>query len=312
MVVADPNTFELVSPLTAESDTVDFVNGNTYFQTVFNDKASWTLTLTGNTSGAQKSYIGTSEFIDSTFVSWDGGFTTDGALKLFQDESVTASLKVFGIDEPFTYQMNINNPLNPFTVVSGFNIENERATFFVSADSAGENEAPLSNGTGDDFKVTYIDDISTSPEGLSYALIQGEDMPFTKEYFTGNYGKSGYLFKGEARSYLFNNPETEVYFNFFLKGGGTESTTKLELQLEERNDDKWVKEINTKFDGWKLITIQYNSFIDNYADASDNIKAPAYANGMSFLISSVPSRNKVEIGIDYPCFTIGKPLFETN
>ena len=312
LVVADPNTFQLVSPLTAPSDTVDFINGNTYFQTSFNDKASWTLTLTGNTSGANKTFIGTSEYIDSTLVTWDGGFSTDGALKIFQEETVTASLNVFGIDEPFTYQLDIVNPLAPLHVLEGFNLTELPPLFYISGDAQDANEMPLEDGKSDVFDASFISDNSNAPEGSGYVLLEGQDLSFTKEYFVGNFGINAVarLFPKAALKTLIAQPESELYFNFFLKGSGTESTTKLEIQIEERDGDKWVTEVNTKFDGWKLISIPYEEMIINWGTSETQTHDNLELSGVGFLVSSVPSRNTVEISLDYPTFTLDKPLYE--
>ena len=313
LTVADPNTFELIAPLQASEDSIDFANGTTYFKTLFNSRASWTLTLKGDESGAIKTFTGTSESIDSTLVTWDGGFDVNGKLKLFSNETVTASLSVFGIKEPYTYKMGIKNPLMPFALVNGFNNQSEQDLFFIAADSQDVNEVKLSNGTGDIFHVNYINNVGTVPEGSSYAQIDGQDLSFTKEYFTGNYGIS------KSRPFdtkqILTDPTIQLYFNFFLKGGGKTSTTKLEVQLEERYGDKWVKEVNTKFDGWKLISIPYTDFITSFGlDTDPRGKAGVHeANliqSLSFLVSSVPSRNEVTVALDYPCFTINKPLFE--
>lgn len=312
LVVADPNTFQLVSPLSAPTDTVNFKDGNTYFQTSFTDKASWTLTLTGNNSGAKKTFIGTSEFIDSTLVSWDGGFSTDGALKLFQDETVTASLKVFGIDEPYTYQLSILNPLAPLHFLDGFNSAELPPLFYVSGDMQDVNEMPLEAGKGDVFNASFISDNSKAPEGTGYVLIEGQDLSFTKEYFVGNFGINAVarLFPKTALKTLIDQPEAKLYFNFFLKGGGKESTTKLEIQIEERDGDKWVKEVNTKFDGWKLISIPYEEMIINWGSSTAQTHDNLELSGVGFLVSSVPSRNEVSISLDYPTFTLDKPLYE--
>lgn len=304
LVIADPATFEYDQTFKSILDTVDFEQSTATFSAKFNQRASWTITITGDSSGAIKTYSGTGESIDENSLSWDGTFDYKTKLKLFQNETVTASLKIIGLEESPSTQVRIANPIKPFVVLNGFNAPEEYANpiFFTSPD------------VPDIFIISQVNSLDESPEGKGYINLIGEDIAPSGEYFLGNFGTNNGVVYDKKQ--ILADGSQELYLNFFLKGDGINGTSKLEVQFEETFGDIFSTEVSTKHDGWKFVSIPYSNFINQWAaDSEGDLRTPGkresnLVKGVGFICSSNPQRSTLNIAIDYACLTIGKPLLE--
>ncbi len=297
---AASDSFSITTAFSADQTTVDFTTDVVRFWAVFNEKVTWTITITGDDSGAEYMLSGTGTEIDSALVQWDG--STENQI-LFRNESCTAVLTVLASDSIWSLPINIIERKEYGTLWQDFE------------DPLPGTWYPASSDVGDVMN-TGIETFPT-PDGTSVFALSGTDN--NESYYIGNVGENL-----QTTGSPFNTGTTdpdELYFNVFIYGYGASNKAKLEFQFtEDDNGDGfpgWSTEDNyiltfeadqLTYEGWKLHSIRYSDIVNQYT-VGNQIQQPDKIIALAILLTSVPQGNTVSAKIDHPVFTVGEPLF---
>lgn len=299
-LAAATSNFTLTTGFTATPDPVDFSTEVVKFHAEFNETVTWTITITGSSSGAEFVMNGTANQLDSSIVQWDG--STSNQI-LFRNEACTAVLTVLAGEQSWSAPILINVRKEYGTLWSDFETPLPPTWYPASVDP------------GDAMTAT-IQSFQT-PDGTSVLALEGNDV--NASYYIGNVGENR-----QSLGTPFNTGTTDpsqLYFNVFIYGFGSGNKAKLEFQFTEDDDGNgfpgWGVEDNyiltfeaeaLAYDGWKLHSVKYSSITNQYS-VGNQIQQPDKILALGILLSSVPQGNMVSAKIDYPVFTIGEPLF---
>lgn len=254
------------SALVASNSNPDFTTGTVSFQSEFNATVRWTLTLTGQTSGAVKMIKGLSNSLNESNSVWNG--TTD-TTKLFQkNETVNVVLTVLGWKESISTSVTISEVRDRGKVIGAFNA--------ITVDHGAKNWADISGlywyYSFETNEYDLVDPIAdpTCPEGSHALLISGHDA--NSSYYIGQVGITapsiGAFTPGPITSV------DDVYINFYLKGCGTQANKDYKFVVQLFEDDnnngsiqyngeegKYTYQVSLQYDGWKLYSIKYSDLI---------------------------------------------------
>ncbi|MBX9853063.1 MAG: hypothetical protein K2X86_15075 [Cytophagaceae bacterium] len=313
-----PSNFS-VSGFSPSNSNPNFASGSVYFQSTFNATVRWTITLTGQTSGAIKTIEGVSNVLDASTASWDGSTDT---LKLFvQSETVTAELSILGWPQTYTTTLTVGTEKNRGIIIGSFeNITVDQVAknfqdpsglwwFFNFDNTASGNEYDM---------VDKIADPGT-PHGIHSLKISGHDANVS--YYIGKAGVS-------PSGAMFNfGPTTlnDFYFNVYVKGAGTALSAsgmqrdyKLVIETFEDDmgnglqyngtEDNYTYTVDLNYDGWKLYSVKYSNFIlGNSAASPYKSHSPDKIANIGFFIGAntaagLSATDVIDTQIDY--FTI--------
>jgi len=305
---ADGN-FELITGFSAYTDNVKFATGGKqFFNAQFNEIVTWTITIKGKTSKAEKALTGLSDKVNESNSLWLG--THDDLLFFQSGEEAEAILSVLGHKE--TYKVN-------FTIQS--------ARVYPGAKELGngfesfKEKDPLWGYSPylDDKKVTF-GGLVTSPklEGKYAFKLSGTDL--NHDFFIGSVRKT-------IPSDFVPPSVKDFYVNVYVYGNGS-TTSELKLSLkhdtytkypngkpdgyEDTEDDAFEYSVPLNFKGWKLVSVKYSAFtrtIDkDYGGSGPNIKDPTKLAAIDFTLISKAVGGDAEVVLDYPTITFDKPF----
>jgi hypothetical protein len=320
------------------TNPVDFTAGKCTLNVTFNNKVTYTVTYTGLTSGAVKSYIGLGDHIDATQVGglWDG--THDGINFFRKSEAV--SVVVSFLRSSYT--------------VSGATVISEVKDYFtnpnllpVVADNNG-----YENGVLDPFPAQFsflsipgcltgssgVVTAPKPPEGI-YAFKMSGVSCQSDGFFVGGiqHRKAGFFFP------TWTDPN-KIYFNLYVYGSGNKNG-RLSLEFHEADlsnngtkpkgecqppntpgsptvgidehdrctDDAWVIQVPFDHVGWKLISVKYadmlpNASLDN-GGSGNKIKEPTRVHRIQIGVLSLPTPGKnITAYFDFPVLSYGAPF----
>ncbi len=300
-----------------DSTNVDSVFNPVYFKTELSDSVTWKFTVTGLSSGAVKTIIGTNKFINDA--KWSGA--SDNIYFFKREEDIRIVLSFIGIDMTVTRVVRLKRPkLFPGAfLVADFEFDPKGQAivkgsagdpdgWFDFFDTDGEDET-ISKGIGPDNIVVAQPSKASTPveaiQGSGYYHLRGEDNSVKPSpFFIGGMGHDAVVYG------LPSLDPSEVFLNFYATSNGNK-TTKLIVELAGFGGDLFTKEIQVDWDGWKLISVRLSNFALTTSGeiGTGEILTPLLEQ-MKFAIHSGRGNagSIAEINIDYVTFTVGKPF----
>lgn len=332
-----------------EDPEVNFrLNDDSHFESnIFNEKVSWTITITGYASGAVAKIKGLSNQINQENSEWSYGRSSNPYF--FQNkEYIKFELKIVGLDTTYVqdsvyfksecrWSNKVVNGVKHF-VIDKFDSDQPVPTQGLSATSPDQldNDVVLS--------VTDINKV----EGSNSLLMSGEDINNNGWIGSRNHER---LLELAASTDLAKMPvdsttsPDDLYLNIFIFGDTDYPGTTIELKVYENEDydslpyvddlrkyaldelstldaaqkgysDAWLYDIIVNWDGWKMVSIPYSAFrATNNPIAGGNgnrIKEPGRISGIEASLLSFPTAGfEVKAFIDFLTFTQGgKPQFK--
>ena len=261
----------------------------------FNETAAWTITITGQTSGAQKVFTGKSASVNQV---WRG---EPGSEVFFQAEVVTVEFKV-PCKDPVTYNVTVTSPSN-FTTFGALISDFDGNGMVTNVTTIGY------NATGWSAYVTAPNVINefvvkntplTGPVGSNYLAFRGQAGPAS--WFVG-----GYYATVSLSSLSTNNPDS-IYFNAFVNGNGN-STTLLGITLLGSGGTKSMKLIDVNWTGWKMVSFKISEA--NQHPSAPPVTDTYLANAIDFGFNCKSAMGQPgEAHVDFVIFTEGKPFLE--
>jgi hypothetical protein len=315
---------------------VNFLKGTTYFESKFSSEVSWKLAIVSRANGAVKTLTGTSATLDNVTCPWNGesdyllfsdGDTCDANLTItgYADDSknIKMTTKSFVIDSAKNYNDGIKNHL-----IVDFEAGAGLATPYFDAQDGNL----FSNPEYGDSAVHTQYALRNAAHGKFSLRCAGNDVN-SNGYIAGYDMKSLVGLVGQVKE----TDPSEVYLNMYVKGFGKHNTglTLLLYELDTLNvdnhasitggkniadtkqgalaytNDKWIKQVNVNWVGWKLVSVKYSEFKKpNNEGCNGNCKLePHKLRGMSIGLDSYPATGySAEFAVDYFILTEGGPF----
>ncbi len=289
-------TFSVVEGLTASQPTVDFAaNQSVHFNCVLSKISDWKLTITGQTSGAQKIVESSTKVIDASVFTWYGETTN---FPIFKAEVCNVMLTFDGEEDTLTTTVTITQPkVNQGFVLADFETGwNSGWTSFIQS------------GAQMDFNIKTN---SSAPQGNSYYNMQGQ---VNWDWLTGlvNFKASAY---GSPTLPLTDNADN-LYFNALIYGEPGMPNSRVLFQFDEDEDmngtftggseDRFGYEILVTWEGWKLVSVKYSDITGN--GIGGGIHNPNKLNSVNMLHLANPTSGLAKSKLDYIIFTQNGPV----
>lgn len=243
LAICPSESFAVTTPLvlkstaTSSTTSVNMSTSSVTLTATFSEVVSWTIEVTGGTTGAFKSFTGTSNQIN---LIWSG--EPDSA-PFFGVEQVNAVLKVSCKTEAFGSAFINFTALPSFSAMPGYisNMDNNRGAL--------DNASPKISSS---FKSPGDPGYAGSPEGGAYLSMVGND-PVTPQWYYGQYNN---LISMGALSGLNSDPST-VYYNVYLKGiAGSQAQIIFSETVPGAVDDK-ARKVNFDLSPtWTMYTVK--------------------------------------------------------
>jgi hypothetical protein len=316
-----PEGFAIITPLDAsDSDlNLNFTIGtkSVYFTGDFSHEVSWTITITGQTSGAQKIITGLSNSLNASNALWDG--SSSNMIFFKQSESAIVVLSFLGttITDGLTFGTLIktksyNGTFNgvKYTVVEDFEAA-ASSSFNMGSSFKDLGDEPVVNGATATIQL----------QGAKVYYFQGMDK-------NSNSWVAGVTTDSLDCNAAFVNttvPLEDFYINLYVYGTGKENSS-IQIKTYEIDDpasyngtydqttnDGWVYDIYATWTGWKLVSARYSNF-KRAADPTlggigNGIKEPSKITGFGLGLNSVPTFGyDVEAAADMLVVTEGGPF----
>ena len=316
------------SNLTASNSTPNFsTGGSIYFSAGFQKDANWVLTLTGNISGAVKTFSGVGKSISASDATWDGSSGTTISFHV-EPVKVVLTFPLASNSSFVTQQITIN-----IVATKNLNAEGVIVSSFSTSHSGWQSDWPYSvpyNGAGNKpLYAPFTFPAFQLPDGNNVLFMAGKPwqhqnqditLPITPyvDFFTikasaadVNYG---------TYFPLYSDPN-QVYINFELYNTYNPANpvdtannpyTWLQINVLEEGGISRTYEIkNPTWAGWKLFSINYNDLIST----NTNPGQPNKVLQVQLVLLSTYNlndqaglkKNFASIGIDHLIFTNGKP-----
>ena len=266
-----------------------------YFTCELSKVIDWQLTITGQTSGAEKLISGTSKYVDTNTSTWDGSTTN---FPMFKSEVCNVMLTFNGESDTLNTSVTVDLPkVNEGFVIADFETGwNSGWTTFIQS------------GAGMDFNIKTD---ASAPNENSYYNMQGL---VDWDWLTGlvDFNATAY---GSTTIPLSDNGDN-LYFNAIVYGDPGLPNSRVLFRFDEdenedgsfnvSNEDQFGYEIIIQWEGWKLITVKYSDMVGS--GGGGNIHNPDKLNKVSVLHLADPASGMAKSGIDYLIFTENAPL----
>lgn len=316
-----PEGFTVVTGLNASNLSPNFNPGNVYFTGSFSHEVTWTLTITGETSGATKVFTGLSNSLNASNTLWDGGATSEIFFRT--NENLTAVLSFLGtsITSTLSFSMQDAKPYNQvingvrYTVIENFETVNPMIPRYnLGSPFNDQGDLPVINGFTTAFKV----------QGNRGYHFSGKDKN-SNSWIAGVTTDS--LNQDSVFRVRTTAPE-DFYINLYVYGTGKPNSsiqiktyeidnwsanTFKNVKYNQTINDGWVYDINVDWTGWKLVSVRYSNFKragdPNYGGNGNGIKQPQNITGFALGLNSVPTFGMdVEAYVDFLVVTEGGPF----
>ncbi|MBO9702386.1 MAG: hypothetical protein J7604_19405 [Sporocytophaga sp.] len=303
-----PVGFNLTSNFSSNLSNVNFATGDKqFFNAQFSERATWTITLKGQTSQAIKTITGLSDRIDENNSLWLG--THDELMFFRSGEDVEATLSILGFKDSYKLNFKITNARvypGAKEMGSGFEgFEYNQLDWYYSPypnkTVGGKVSSPVIEGNYA-FKLSGVDD--------------------NNDYFIGSVRRT------IPKNFL-TSATKDFYVNVFVYGTGS-NTSKLKVSLKhdsdskfpygvpqgyvDTEDDAYEYEVPLNFKGWQLVSIKYSSFtrtLDrDFGGSGPNTKDPSKLVFVDFALLTKTIGEKAEVVLDYPTITFDKAFMQ--
>ncbi len=281
-----PEDFAYSSALSVSNTSPDFSSGDVVNITVgMNQTVEWDLTLTGQSSGAIKTYEGTGDTIN---VTWNS--RADRGSTFFTDESVKISLSV-ACQDPVeeTISMTSTDFSNQGYLLSDFD-DNGVVTSWYAYGGAkvGVNAETTSPVEG-------------SPQGGEYWRLEGNSSAL--EWFFGGMGNNTAIDLTQVGS---NNADS-IYCNMFINGNGTANSEALIVFRESGTFRTYRQHID--WQGWKMVSFKLSDAV-NLGDGVP-LSDPSAVDIFEMELGAFPEQTKTaDVIFDFAILTYGAPFYE--
>ena len=307
------SNFELVSPLKASSYTVDFTKKDTVtFEALFNEVCNYTIIIEGQVSGAVKTIEGQG---DELLAYWNG----NSDKTFFKEEKCVVSLFVLGVDEAIQKDtLEILKKMKaPGNLIADFEpLSSNLLVGFWEADVNGKPTKVWCERTSEvalqgdyAFRLTGTNHLKSSNRFLGVAYAKP---------IVGRNGVNNSGVKYRVGSEIAN----EVWFNVWVYGNGNDDSYLVVKFMQDDNksgdhdgslDNGFEYQIkDMSFSGWRLFSVRYDQLTAGgnalYGGSGDKIHRPDLIAQIEFSLWSKVSGRPVSATIDYPIFTLNKPL----
>lgn len=297
------SNFKIIEAFKVDKDSVAFATGETAtFSARFNKTVNWKITVTGQTSKAQKVIEGQSKTIDATNGLWNGSTTV---FPMFKAENCRAKLTVEGVQDSFIVNTKVRSTkVNTGLVLADFETGfSSKWTKFVQS------------GANMDFNIKTD---ALCPQGSKYLRMAGT---VDWDYLIGliDFPASAY---GTTKTLnLSSNPDA-VYFNCLIYGEPNTNPSLVLFQFKEdenadgsinaNSDDEYDYQITVNWEGWKLVSIKYSDIVtlvngQPTTPKGNSLHNPDKIGKISMLHLANPADGFASCRIDYLMFT-DKPL----
>lgn len=296
--------FKLLEPFKSSKDSVDFKNGESvYFTASFNKIVNWKISISGNTSKANKVITGQSRVISLSNALWNGSTTQ---FPMFAIENCTAKLTIEDVLDSFMLPIRIKQT----KVNQGFLIADFEAGLNASWTKF------IQSGANMDFKVKSD---AFSPQAKSYLNMAGT---VNWDYLIGLIDFPAKAYNSNVTFPLNANADA-VYFNCLIYGVPNTNTSLVLFQFKEdensdgtfnaNNEDEYDYQVTVDWVGWKLVSIKYSDIVTLVNGSPSSAKGNAIHNPdkiskISMLHLANPNDGFASTKIDYLIFTDGKIL----
>lgn len=307
--------FQMIGALTASDSLVNFASDSVVsFNATFNEYVSYTITISGLESGAEKVFVGNGDEVN---VDWAGNANST----FFLSETCEVNLTVLGLDG---VQGNTMISIEKVMAPPG----NLIADFEPLGSSAqlGFWEAPVDNNPT---RLWCARVEGVSVEGSSAYRLQGVNHLSQANRFLGlAFSKPIIGVNGTQKSGVKFNVGTEVaddvWFNVWVFGEGKdESSLAIKFMQDDNEDGQHQGGTENGFEyliddvshyGWKLFSIQYSQLSTGanlaFGGNGDKVHRPQLIAQIEYALWSKVSGQPVEVVFDYPIFTLHNPLGE--
>lgn len=290
--------FSVLEEFAVSDAEVDFASGETtYFTAQFSKNVNWTLTITGNISGAQKVITGFSNALNSQNARWNG---TTTALPMFGVEECTATLSIENEPESFSLALStLTSRVYPGLLLADFEDGfPEGWTTFVQS------------GANMSFVVS---DEEPAGQGNQYYDMGGT---VNWDYLIGLVDIPGEVYNSEPTFPLSSNPDN-VYFNVLLYNPPaiTNAITLFQFREDDNgdgvysnNEDMWSIEVTGLEEGWHKVAQQYDEIPTLVNGAPSNplgngLHEPNKLLKLSVLFLANPTSGYSQTYMDFLIFT---------
>ncbi len=291
--------FSVLSDFSVSSAEVDFAAGEeTYFMAQFNKTVDWTITITGKSSGAVKTISDRTKEIDASNATWNGSTTE---FPVFAAEDCEAVLTIVDVADTFRLDLKTLSPKpNEGLVLADFETTGFDPDWTVF----------IQSGADMDFAV-HMDPLA--PHGGGYLNMAGtvnwDWLIGLIDFNAAAYGTNGFE--------LSTDPSA-VYFNCMVYGEPSFNKSLILFRLDEdengdgtfdpNTEDQYSYELWVDWEGWKLVSIPYNSFqaLVNGQPSTPNGNGswePNKLDKLSMLHLADPAQGQASTKIDYLIFT---------
>jgi hypothetical protein len=288
----------------------DFQYDSVYYKAKFNESVSWTLTISGLTSGATKTITGLSDSLDYTNAIWSGNSTSP---RFFVNgEQAVAELSFLGSSIAVKDTITLSSAI----VYGGKTINGVKHIFVDGFEGSGK-ILETSHDFADDPYNFYGVNGDTSIDGSFSYKFGGLDVN-SNSWLSGSNTRLTALYG--FISPTLTNPE-ELFVNIYVFGTG-KANTSVQLKLYEQEtlpvpsydqykqdqNDGYVYDIAVEWIGWKLVSARYSDFKRANDPATggngNGIKEPWKVSGVGYNLNCFPTPGK-EVGayVDYLILT---------
>jgi hypothetical protein len=308
---------------------LQFSNRNAYFTASLSHRVTWKLTLTGLNSGAEYTFMETSDVINEGNTFWEG--RNQGSRFFVPDEVVAVKLSFCGSSIVELDTMKFNSTPASVFAYTGKKLatlpNGDSVSCLLVVDDFESGVAPIRTSYSDqadgDGKAVFFESTAQQVDGLFSYFMTGTDK-------NGNTYCGGSSNENLTELYVFsrNNtyPAEQTYINAYIYGTGASNTailfqvyeadtatTSTIASINVASTDMWYQLVEVNWTGWRKVSLRYADFrpANNPANggSGNRIKQPDKIAGMAIELSSYPNPNaSPTLYLDVVSITTGGPF----
>jgi hypothetical protein len=280
--------FTVLQPFQVSSNNIDLNFGGLVMTAGFSETAKWTITITGQTSGAKRVYSGKSSSVNVTWYGQPGNMT------FFKNETVTVKFEILCLPD-LNVTENVTITKNNFNTFGGVLVSDFEGngsvtnTTTMGYNASGWSSYASPGTTYNSFTVTNTP--LTPPTTPNYLHIDAQ--PGATSWWSG--GVYGTI----SLSSLPTSHPDSIYFNAFIYG---HPTTSLTISLVGPGGP-FNRTLNLgTWTGWKYIT---------YKLSDVGVVNPLTLNALEFGFGPATEAGQPnQVNVDFVIFTAGEPFLQ--